>query len=124
MTKDIKKYTNEYGPLVSIIVPIYNAEKYLKDCLESIKNQTYKNIEVIMVDDGSKDGSAGIARRYASSDSRFIYILQENSGVSVARNTGLKRLRASICVLQIQTIYSIVIWSGFIMKRWLNQDLI
>ena len=91
MTKDIKKYTNEYGPLVSIIVPIYNAEIYLKDCLESIKNQTYKNIEVIMVDDGSKDGSAGIARRYASSDSRFIYILQENSGVSVARNTGLKK---------------------------------
>lgn len=90
MTEDIKKYTNECGPLISIIVPIYNAENYLKDCLESIKNQTYQNIEVIMIDDGSKDGSAGIAKRYASSDKRFIYIYQNNSGVSEARNTGLK----------------------------------
>lgn len=98
MIENTKDYKKKYGPLISVIVPIYNAENYLKDCLESIKNQTYKNIEVIMIDDGSKDGSAGIARMYASSDSRFIYIWKDNSGVSDARNVGLEKSRGDyIC---------------------------
>ena len=74
---------------VSIIVPVYNVEKYLRQCLESIKNQTYTNLQIIMVNDGSSDNSGSICKEYADSDSRFIYIEQENKGVSGARNTGL-----------------------------------
>src|SRR3712207_2308813 len=85
-------------PLVSIVIPIYNSEKYLDDCLHSIKEQTYTNIEVIMVDDGSMDSSASICQMYASRDPRFIYIGQKNAGVSAARNTGLMRARGEyIC---------------------------
>lgn len=77
------------NPLVSIVVPIYNVEKYLDVCLLSIKNQLYKNIEVIMVNDGSKDSSRIIAQKYASNDSRFILLDKENGGLSSARNFGL-----------------------------------
>lgn len=76
--------------MVSIVVPIYNNEKYLTRCLESIRSQDYKDIEVIMIDDGSKDGSRFIAQKYAI-DNRFFLISQKNAGVSVARNEGLKR---------------------------------
>ncbi|MBO7344632.1 MAG: glycosyltransferase [Clostridia bacterium] len=72
---------------VSIIIPIYQAEKYLKDCLDSILNQTYKNIEVILVDDGSKDNSLAICNHYKEKDERVVIISQENGGVSAARNT-------------------------------------
>ncbi len=75
--------------LISVIVPIYNADKYLEDCLASIKNQTFKDFECIMIDDGSKDNSADIAKRYAEEDERFKYFYQENAGVSAARNYGL-----------------------------------
>ncbi|TPR14814.1 glycosyltransferase family 2 protein [Apilactobacillus timberlakei] len=74
---------------VSIIVPIYNAHEYLATCLQSIKNQTYTNIEVIMVDDGSTDDSSRICKEYVDIDARFKYIYQNNSGVSAARNKGL-----------------------------------
>lgn len=74
---------------VSLIVPVYNVEKYLRRCLESIKNQTYTNLQIIMVNDGSVDNSGSICKEYADSDSRFIYIEQENKGVSGARNTAL-----------------------------------
>ena len=70
---------------VSIIVPIYKVEQYLESCLESIRNQTFADYEVIMVDDGSPDGSAEICRRYAEMDSRFSLIQQVNSGVTAAR---------------------------------------
>ena len=73
-----------------MIVPIYNVEKYLAKCLESLRTQTYGNLEVIMVDDGSKDGSAAIAKSFAQQDSRFIFIHKENGGLSSARNEGLK----------------------------------
>lgn len=76
--------------LVSIIVPVYNAEKHLNKCLDSIANQTYKHLEVIMVNDGSSDGSAKICDEFSEKDNRFIVIHQENEGVSSARNKGLE----------------------------------
>ena len=77
------------NPLVSIIVPIYNAEKYLGRCLDSIINQTYQNIEIILVDDGSQDSSGQICDKYITKDSRIIVIHKENGGVASARQTGL-----------------------------------
>lgn len=75
--------------MVSIIVPIYNSEKYLSKCIESILNQTYKDIELILVDDGSRDKSLDICNEYAKRDARVLVIHQENRGVSSARNKGL-----------------------------------
>lgn len=75
---------------VSIIVPIYNTEKYLEACLSSIKNQTHKNLEIILVDDGSTDNSGKIADAFAKSNKRIKVIHQKNAGQSAARNRGLK----------------------------------
>ena len=75
---------------VSVIIPIYNAYDYLEDCLEMLIAQTYMNIEVIMINDGSTDESEKICQRYALRDKRFILISQENKGVCVARNLGIK----------------------------------
>ena len=74
---------------ISIVVPVYNVEKYLKDALESIINQTYKNIEILLVDDGSKDSSGIICDEYAEKDNRVRVFHQENKGLSGARNTAL-----------------------------------
>lgn len=78
-------------PLISIVVPVYNVERYMERCFDAIKAQTYKNIEVIAVDDGSEDRSGSICDRYASEDERFIVVHQKNGGLSAARNTGIKR---------------------------------
>ena len=75
--------------LISVIIPVYNAENYLEQCLNSIKNQTYKNFEVIIVNDGSKDNTEVICKRFLEDDSRFRYFSKENGGVSSARNFGL-----------------------------------
>ncbi len=74
---------------VSIIVPVYNCEDYLERCLDSIKGQTLTDWECIVIDDGSSDNSGAVLERYASKDSRFRVIHQENRGVSAARNAGL-----------------------------------
>ncbi|HAH61387.1 MAG TPA: glycosyl transferase family 2 [Treponema sp.] len=76
-------------PLVSIIIPVYNAEKYMNRCLDSCRAQTYGNIEVLMINDGSDDGSEEICRTYSRKDKRFITLSQENKGVSEARNNGI-----------------------------------
>lgn len=75
---------------VSIIVPVYNAKEYLDDCVNSIINQTYKNIEVVLIDDGSKDSSSELCDKYAEIDCRVKVIHNSNYGVSNARNCGLK----------------------------------
>jgi glycosyltransferase involved in cell wall biosynthesis len=75
--------------MISVIVPIYKVENYLPACLDSILNSTYKDIEVILVDDGSPDGCGAICDRYAEKDSRVRVIHQPNQGVSAARNAGL-----------------------------------
>ena len=74
---------------VSIILPVYNVEKYIEKCLESVCNQTYSNIEIIVVIDGATDKSAEIAKKYIEKDSRVIIIEQENAGSGPARNNGL-----------------------------------
>lgn len=84
---------NDKDSLISIVIPIYNAEKYLEECLNSIKNQTYKNIEVIMVNDGSKDDSEMICKRFSEDDARFRYFTKVNGGVSSARNLGLDNVK-------------------------------
>lgn len=75
--------------MISVIVPVYNVDKYLERCVESIQNQSYKNIEILLIDDGSKDNSGDICDKLASKDSRIIVIHKENGGLSSARNTGL-----------------------------------
>ena len=76
---------------VSIVVPIYNTAKYLEKCLDSIINQSYQNLEIILINDGSTDNSGKIAEKYAKKDPRIVVIHQKNQGQSTARNIGLKR---------------------------------
>lgn len=83
---------NPTRPKVSVIVPIYNSEPWLVTCLDSIKNQTLKDIEIICVNDGSTDKSGEILDNYAKTDNRFIVIHQENKKIPGARNTGLERV--------------------------------
>ena len=85
---NIEEY--EKGELISIIVPIYNVENYLRQCLDSIVAQTYQNFECLLINDGSPDHSADICREYVSKDSRFRYFEKENGGVSSARNLGIE----------------------------------
>ena len=75
--------------MISVIVPVYNVEEYLEECLESIQNQTYTNFEVILVNDGSTDNSKEFCERYCKQDTRFHLLNQENQGQSAARNHGV-----------------------------------
>ena len=84
----MKKY-----PLISVIVPVYNVEQYLRQCLDSILNQTYQEIEVLLINDGSTDASDEICREYAEGDNRIRYFVKENGGLSDARNYALDRAR-------------------------------
>ena len=76
--------------LISIIVPIYNVDKYLEECIESLKNQTYKNLEIILINDGSADNSEQICREEAKQDNRIVFINKKNGGAASAKNKGLK----------------------------------
>lgn len=92
MTQQLKRcviMSNQ--PAISVIVPIYNMEKYLKKCIDSIVNQTYKNLEIILVDDGSTDSSASICDKYARKDSRIKSYHKPNGGLADAKNYGLQK---------------------------------
>lgn len=84
---------NCQDPVVSVIIPVYNVEEYLADCLTSIQNQTLKDIEIICVDDGSTDSSLSILCQAAEADPRICVLVQKNSGLSAARNTGIQAAR-------------------------------
>lgn len=79
-----------HEPLISVIIAIYNPGKYLRPCLDSIVNQTYRNLEIILVDDGSTDDSLSVCKEYAAKDNRIIVHHKENSGVSSTRNQGIR----------------------------------
>ena len=76
--------------LISVIVPVYNVESYLEKCIESIQNQSYKSLEIILVNDGSTDSSGDICDKYAAHDKRIKVIHKKNGGLSSARNAGLE----------------------------------
>lgn len=78
-------------PLISIIIPVYNTEKYLEKCLDSVLNQTYKNLEIICINDGSTDSSPDILQKYSEKDDRVKIINKKNSGVSHSRNVGIEQ---------------------------------
>ena len=80
-------------PLISIIIPVYNVEAYIAECIESVLNQSYRNLELILVDDGSQDNSAKICREYSLNDSRIKFLQKENGGASDARNLGLENAK-------------------------------
>jgi len=93
-----KLFQTGQTPLVSVVIPVYNAEAYLRECLESLRNQTYFNWECILVDDGSTDGSNIICDEYRTNDSRFVVVHQDNKGVSTARNTGIECVSGKFCM--------------------------
>ena len=80
---------NSKQPLISMIIPVYNVEEYLRQCLDSVAAQTYRNLQIILIDDGSTDNSGSICDGYAASDSRMTVIHTANKGLSAARNAGL-----------------------------------
>ena len=88
------------NPLISVIVPIYNVEKYLARCVDSIVNQTYKNLEIILVDDGSPDRCPQMCDDYAEKDSRIKVVHKKNGGLSDARNS-----RNSCCYRRVYQLY-------------------
>lgn len=83
-------------PLVSVIVPVYNVKPYLHESIESVLNHTYKNYELIIIDDGSTDGSELICDKYQKNDKRIRVIHQNNKGLSGARNTGLDVMHGDV----------------------------
>jgi len=89
---------NTSSPIVSVIVPIYNREKYIARCVDSILKQTYTDFELILVDDGSKDTSLAICQNYATKDSRVKVLHQENAGVSAARNLDIDNAKCPLFI--------------------------
>ena len=93
-------------PKVSVIIPVYNVEEYLRECLDSIINQTLKDLEIICINDGSTDNSLEILKEYASKDNRIKIIDKKNEGVAQARNKGIKSAKGGfVCFVDPDDIY-------------------
>ncbi|WNF27366.1 CDP-glycerol glycerophosphotransferase family protein [Streptomyces sp. C11-1] len=100
-------------PLLSVVVPVHNVEDYLEDCLRSVADQSLEAIEVVMVDDGSTDGSARIAAEFAARDDRFRLVRQENAGLSAARNTGVRHTTPTVPYLAFADSDDIVVHDAY-----------
>ena len=81
--------------LISVIIPVYNRAHYLPDCLNSVLAQTYRNLQIILIDDGSTDESPTLCRQYAAKDCRILFLQGSHGGVSAARNLGLDAAKAA-----------------------------
>ena len=103
---------------ISIIVPVYNAEKYIESCIMSLKEQTYKNIEIILVDDGSRDRSGEICRHFEKEDERIHYYKKENGGVSSARNYGLAKADGEYVMFCDSDDYADRAWCDTMLKEY------
>ena len=95
--------------MISVIIPVYNVEKYLNECLNSVCSQTFENLEIILVDDGSTDDSSKICDEWSAKDSRVRVIHQLNAGLSEARNSGLKYCKGDY-ILYI--VFYIIFWQA------------
>lgn len=96
MNKDITKASEEFvndAPLVSVVIPVYNVSRYLPQCLDSVISQTYRNLEILIVDDGSTDDSGDICDRYANGDDRIRVFHTPNGGIASARNLALENVK-------------------------------
>ncbi|MFJ1543427.1 CDP-glycerol glycerophosphotransferase family protein [Streptomyces sp. NPDC088246] len=100
-------------PRLSVVVPVHNVEDYLEDCLRSVAEQSVSDIEVVLVDDGSTDGSAALARAFAARDRRFRYVRQPNAGLSAARNTGVRHTTADVPYLAFVDSDDIVVHDAY-----------
>ncbi|MFD4859670.1 bifunctional glycosyltransferase/CDP-glycerol:glycerophosphate glycerophosphotransferase [Streptomyces atratus] len=100
-------------PRLSVVVPVHNVEDYLEDCLRSVAEQSVSDIEVVLVDDGSTDGSAALARAFAARDRRFHYVRQPNAGLSAARNTGVRHTTADVPYLAFVDSDDIVVHDAY-----------
>ncbi|WPW29221.1 CDP-glycerol glycerophosphotransferase family protein [Streptomyces atratus] len=100
-------------PRLSVVVPVHNVEDYLEDCLRSVAEQSVSDIEVVLVDDGSTDGSAALARAFAARDRRFHYVRQSNAGLSAARNTGVRHTTADVPYLAFVDSDDIVVHDAY-----------
>ncbi|MGN0502900.1 MAG: glycosyltransferase family 2 protein [Ruminococcus sp.] len=107
---------------VSIIVPVYYVEKYLPECIESLIHQTYNNIEIIFVDDGSTDSSGKICDKYAETDSRIKVIHQQNAGAANAKNTGLNNASGIYIIFMDSDDTVELVWIETLMKLIIEND--
>lgn len=113
-------------PLISVIIPVYNVSKYLHSCLNSVINQSYHNLEIILIDDGSTDDSGKIADEYAKKEPRIRVIHQKNAGLSAARNTGLNVMKGEYVTFidsddyvssdYVEYLYSLIVKSNYSVK--------
>lgn len=78
---------------ISVVIPVYNIKEYLEECIESVLHQTYQQLEILLIDDGSTDGSTQVCESYVQKDSRIVFLSQENSGLSVVRNRGIQEAK-------------------------------
>ena len=108
--------------LLSVIVPVYNVEKFINDCIDSILGQSYKNIELILVDDGSTDSSGEICDKYCSVDKRVKVIHQNNKGCSAARNAGIANSLVSMNMWGLTPDFLDVLEEGF--KEFFEKEVL
>lgn len=108
---------------LSVIIPAYNVEKYIEKCIESVINQSYKNLEIIIINDGSTDHTDELCKKYIDKDARIKYISKENEGLSEARNTGLRYATGDYVTFLDSDDYFDLNYASIMMKEILDDDL-